>query len=426
MSQNKAVDRAVQLLIELADAQDLEATVEYGKPDYEPYEIRESLDHLNALIGKKYTMEEATDVMKRLGFSYRIEGNDFITQIPSYRASDLKIPEDIDEEIVRLTDFDDLESTLPLMPQTIGKLSNIQNIRRVIRDLLTKQGLYDTVNYTLVSSRFIEESLLPSGEAVEMISPLSDARRYIRTSLMNSLLEALSYNLDHYNSNVGLFEISKIYSSKGEEERLGFILQGNVIEDKVKHLTLEADYYVVKGMVMQILGNLGFDAARVNVRENDLDTKHFHPYQSAVMTLDNKVLCIFGRLHPAFLKSLKLDDVCYCEMMLDVLDETSPAKVKAPRVSKYPSVSRDVSLVVADDVKAADLIASIKKSGGRIVKKAEVFDIYQGEHIEAGYKSVSLNIVYEDMEKTLKSEDVNDVHQRILEKLLSAFEAKQR
>jgi phenylalanyl-tRNA synthetase beta chain len=144
------------------------------------------------------------------------------------------------------------------------------------------------------------------------------------------------------------------------------------------------------------------------------------------MTLDNKVLCIFGRLHPAFLKSLKLDDVCYCEMMLDVLDETSPAKVKAPRVSKYPSVSRDVSLVVADDVKAADLIASIKKSGGRIVKKAEVFDIYQGEHIEAGYKSVSLNIVYEDMEKTLKSEDVNDVHQRILEKLLSAFEAKQR
>ena len=426
MSQNKAVDRAVQLLIELADAQDLEATVEYGKPDYEPYEIRESLDHLNALIGKKYTMEEATDVMKRLGFSYRIEGNDFITQIPSYRASDLKIPEDIDEEIVRLTDFDDLESTLPLMPQTIGKLSNIQNIRRVIRDLLTKQGLYDTVNYTLVSSRFIEESLLPSGEAVEMISPLSDARRYIRTSLMNSLLEALSYNLDHYNSNVGLFEISKIYSSKGEEERLGFILQGNVIEDKVKHLTLEADYYVVKGIVMQILGNLGFDAARVNVRENDLDTKHFHPYQSAVMTLDNKVLCIFGRLHPAFLKSLKLDDVCYCEMMLDVLDETSPAKVKAPRVSKYPSVSRDVSLVVADDVKAADLIASIKKSGGRIVKKAEVFDIYQGEHIEAGYKSVSLNIVYEDMEKTLKSEDVNDVHQRILEKLLSAFEAKQR
>ncbi len=426
MAQNKAVDRAVQLLIELADAEDMEETIEYGKPDYEPYEIRESLKHLNELIGKTYTMQEATGVMKRLGFNCRVEGDDFVTQIPSYRANDLKIREDIDEEIVRLTDFDDLESTLPMMPQTIGKLSNIQNIRRIIRDLLTKQGLYETVNYTLVSSHFIEESLLPSGDAVEMISPLSDARRYIRTSLMNSLLETLSYNLDHNNSDVGLFEISKIYSSNGEEERLGFIIEGNVIEDKVKHLSMKADYYAVKGMIMQILVNLGFDTGRISLKENELDIKHFHPYQSAVITLDGKVLCIFGRLHPAFLKHLKLQDACYCEMMLDVLNESSPAKVKAPRISKYPSVSRDISIVVKDDIKAADLISAIRKSGGRIVKKAEVFDIYQGEHIEAGNKSVSLNIVYEDMEKTLKSEDVNDVHQRILEKLLSTFEAKQR
>ena len=103
------------------------------------------MSHLNALIGKEYTMDEAVSVMKRLGFECRVENDCFITKIPSHRASDLKIPEDIDEEIVRLTDFDDLVSTLPLMPQTVGKLTNIQNIRRVIRDLLIKHGLYDTV-----------------------------------------------------------------------------------------------------------------------------------------------------------------------------------------------------------------------------------------------------------------------------------------
>ena len=426
LSQHKAVDRAVQLLIELADAKGFEKTVEFGKADYEPYEISESLTHLNALIGKEYTMDEAVAVMKRLSFDVRVEKDNFITSIPSYRATDLVIPEDIDEEIVRLTDFDDLVSTLPLLPQTVGKLSNMQRIRRVARDILTKHGFYDTVNYTLVSDKYIDEAILPSGKAVELISPLSDARRYVRTSLMNSLLEALAYNLDHYNSNVNIFEISKVYSEGNEEERLGIMLQGNTIEQKLKHLELKADFYVIKGIVMEILNSLGFELGRIQLKENDLDIRHFHPYQSAVLIMNNKPLCIFGKLHPTYLKSLKLNDVYYAEMILDDLADTNPGKVKAPIVSKYPAVSRDVSLMLKEDVKAADLLSTIKKVGGKLVKSSDVFDVYMGEHIEKGYKSVSLNIVYEDREKTLKSEDVNDVHNRIVEELLSRFDATQR
>ena len=139
-----------------------------------------------------------------------------------------------------------------------------------------------------------------------------------------------------------------------------------------------------------------------------------------------QVIAIFGKLHPAYLKSLKLNDVYYCEMILDPLAKANPAKVKAPVVSKYPSVSRDISLMLKDDVKAADLLSAIRKTGGKIVKKAEVFDIYQGEHIDEGYKSISLNIVYEDPEKTLKTEDVNDIHEKVLADLISRFDAKQR
>ncbi|MBO7698182.1 MAG: phenylalanine--tRNA ligase subunit beta, partial [Erysipelotrichaceae bacterium] len=127
-----------------------------------------------------------------------------------------------------------------------------------------------------------------------------------------------------------------------------------------------------------------------------------------------------------YLKSLKLGDVYYAEMILDDLAATNPGKVKAPIVSKYPAVSRDISLMLKDDVKAADLLATIKKAAGKLVKSSEVFDVYQGEHIEQGYKSVSLNIVYEDKEKTLKSEDVNDVHNKVVEELLNRFDAKQR
>ncbi|MDO4197653.1 MAG: phenylalanine--tRNA ligase subunit beta [Erysipelotrichaceae bacterium] len=426
LSQNKAVDRAVDLLIQCADANGFEETVEYGKPDYEPYEISESLSHLNTLIGKEYTMDEAVDVMHRLGFDCRVEGDMFITSIPSYRAMDLKIPEDIDEEIVRLTDFDDLTSTLPLMPQTVGKLSTAQKNRRVIRNLLTSHGFNETSNYTLVSDDYIKDALLPAGEAVAMVSPLSDARKYCRTSLMNSLLEALGYNLDHGNSNVKLFEISKVYAKDIEEERLGVLMEGNLMESKVKHLSIVSDFYVIKGIITEILSKMGYEMGRVAVKENSLDTVHFHPYQSAVLMMDNKLLGIFGKIHPVYAKSKKLDDVYYAEVMLDVVNNAKASKVKAPVISKYPSVSRDVSVLVRDDVKASDLINAIKKAGGNLVKSSKVFDVYQGEHIEEGYKSVSLNIVYENKEKTLKTEDVNPVHEAVVNAIMNKFDGRQR
>lgn len=426
LAQNKAMDRAVQLLIELADAKDFEETVEFGKAQYEPYVIEESLTHLNTLIGKKYTMDEAVAVIKRLGFDVKVEGDKFITSIPSYRATDLKIREDIDEEIVRLTDFDDLQSTLPLMPQTVGKLSRIQSIRRTIREILTNKGLYDTINYTLVNDSYIENACMGCGEAVALSSPLSDARKYIRTSLMNSILEALSYNLDHNNTNVNLFEISKVYGKDIEQERLGIALNGSLFDEKVKHLDMKVDFYVLKGILVQILNKLGYEMGRVQVKENNLDTTHFHPYQSALLVMDNKTICIFGKLHPTFQKSLKLTDTYYAEMILDDLANAKSSKVKAPTISKYPSVSRDISLVVTNETKASDLITSIKKSGGQIVKSAQVFDIYQGEHIKDGFKSISLNIVYEDPNKTLKVEDVNPIHEKVLNDLTAKFEAIQR
>ncbi len=426
MAQNKAMDRAVQLLIEYADASDIEETVEYGKADYEPYEIVESLSHLNALIGKTYTMDEATSVMKRLGFKVRVDGDNFITSIPSHRACDLKIQEDIDEEIVRLTNFDDLKSTLPLMPQTVGRLTKMQNMRRVIRDLLSIEGFYDTVNYTLVNEKYIEDACMPVGEAVSLLSPLSDARKYLRTSLMNSLLEALIYNIDHNNENVKLYEISKVYGKDIEQERLGIVLEGSLLSEKLKKLELKADFYTLKGIIVSLLNKLGFEGNRVQIKENTIDTKHFHPYQSAIIVIDNKTIGIFGKLHPTFLKTKKLSDVYYGELIISELENSKLSKVKSPIINKYPAISRDISILVSDDIKACDLISSIKKSGGNIVKNVEVFDVYQGEHIDKGYKSISLSITYEDPNKTLKVEDITPIHEAIVNNILNKFNATQR
>lgn len=425
LAQSKAVDRAVELLIEYADAKDFEETVEYGSDNYIPLEVNESIEHLNALIGKEYSLDEVKDVLRRLDFKPEIKDDIIISHIPSYRT-DIKIAEDIDEEIARLTDFDDLKETLPLMPQTIGGLSNIQHLRRNIRNILLDNGLQEVITYTLVSENYINDSLLKLGEKIALISPLSEDRKYVRMSLLPSLLETLSYNLDHYNTDINIFEISKVYAKDINQERLGIILNGNLNISNILKTKTKVDFYVLKALVLDILNKLGYESGRISVEENNIETNIYHPYQSCLIKMEGEVVGILGKLHPAYLKKKKLDDVYYCELILDKFAERNPAKVKAPTVSKFPSVSRDISVVVNEDIKASDLLKTVKKAGGALVKNINVFDVYQGEHIEKGYKSISLNIVYESDKETLKIEDIEPIQNKILNELEKVYNAQLR
>ena len=425
LSQNKAMDRAVQLLIQLADATGFEETVEAGSNNYTPVRVEETIDHLNTLIGKKYEMNEVVEVLNALDFKPEVNGNTFVSNIPSYRT-DISIREDIDEEICRLTDFDDLKSSLPLMPQTVGRLSKAQAMRRDIRNLLTNNGLSEIMTYTLVCQKYIDDAIMSDGKAVELLSPLSEDRRFVRTSLVNSMLEVLAYNKDHSNSDVNIFEISTVYYEDHQEERLGVILDGSFIQSKVKHLNLAGDFYVLKGIVMAMLDKLGFEKGRVTVEENTYDTVHFHPGMSCVIKMNNKIIGIMGALHPNFESKHKVKDTCYLELKINELYESNPSKVKAPVVNKYPSISRDISIVVKDDISALELIKAASKAGGKIVKSVEVFDIYKGEHIPEGFKSVSLSIVYEDPDKTLKVDDINVPHQKIMDDLSKKYDANLR
>ena len=425
LAQIKAMDRAVELLIKYADAKDLEKTVEAGSDNYSPIVVKESLSHLNTLIGKHYSINEVEEVIKALDFGFKTDGENFECAIPSYRT-DILIREDIDEEICRLTDFDDLKSTLPLIPQTVGRLTVAQAMRRTIRNYFMYNGLSEVRTYTLVSEYYKDNSLLINGEAVKLLSPLSEDRKYIRTSLMSSLLETLSYNLGHYNNNVNIYEISSVYFNDHEEERLGVVLNGTYLNSEIKHVEMKSDFYILKGLVMGLLDKLGFEKGRVQVVENDLDDIHFHPGVSCLIKMNNKTIGILGKLHPTFEGKLKLKDTYYCELILDELINSKPSKTHAPIVNKYPSISRDISIVLSDDVKADELIKVIKKAGGALVKSIKVFDIYKGEHIDEGFKSISLNIVYEDANKTLKASDIDAPHNKILEELNKKYNANQR
>ena len=444
LAQVKAMDRAVELLVKYADASDLEETKIYGEVTYQPRKVEETLSHMNMLLGTHYSMDEVVDVLSRLNLQPDVTGDVITCTVPSYRSLDISLPCDIDEEVIRIKGFDSLPTTLPYMPMTNGKLTPAQSLRRVIRSLLCSNGLNETVSFTLVDDYAANHGALPLGECIAIASPLSEDRKYVRSSLLGSLASVASYNLAHNNKDINLFEVSSVYANKHvdlapgqvhhykdenpwyQQEHLGIFLNGNLQQSRVLHQETTASFYTLKGLLLALLDKIGYDSKRVQLKPNTLNTTDFHPYQSATLSINNKVVAIFGRLHPNFEAHYDIKEGYFAEVNLDALLTSNPSAIKIAPINKYPTISRDISLVVEDSVQAKDLIALIKKNGANMIKQVEVFDIYKGEHVKKGYKSISLKLVYESYEQTLKDNDINPVHEKVLEALNAKYNATLR
>ena len=426
----KAMDRAVQLLVEYADAKGIEETVQYGDANYTPISYTVNLDRINKLLATSFEEDEVMGVLSELHFEPTKEGNDIRVNIPSYRT-DISMEADIAEEIIRILGYDRLPSTLPYMPATLGALDKRQQMRRRLRDILVNLGYNEAISYSLVSKKMVEDAIMPCKEEnVELASPMSEDRRYVRSSLLPSLLGCVAYNQARNQNDVALFEISNVYGPQYVEERIAIAASGSLQKNRWQKFSIDVDFYTIKGLAEAMLEALGFNASRIRVCENNLDKKHFHPYRSAELYLGKELLGIFGEIHPAMAKEYNVADTYGLEMNLEVLLKNKASKVKFVEVSKYPSVSRDLALVVKDEVKVADIINSIRKNGKlgkeNIIQNVEVFDVYTGEHVEAGYKSIALSVTFQSNERTLKDKEINEIFNAILETLKKDVNAELR
>ncbi len=424
LSMAKAVDRSVQLLRQYAEADGFEKTVISGNDGYEPKIVKETLGHCNELLGTAFTMDQVIEVLEWLGFEPETDGDEITCHIPSYRT-DIERPADIDEEIIRLIGFDSLEGTLPFMAATVGRLSPAQTLRRTTREVMRGFGLHEIVTYTLVSQEYAENTYAPL-EPVELAMPMSEARKYLRTGLMLSVLECARYNEARQNTDNCLFEISKVYGQGSEQERLAVLLDGDLLEDRLHGIHAGGDFYAMKGLLTEWLKRLGFNAARIQIRENTSDTEHFHPYRSAEILADRQLLGVFGEVHPALAAKYDLKRPVYAELVIDPLFRLNPSRVRFQALDRYPSVARDIALVASRDVSAGRILEVIRKTGRKLVRSADVFDVYEGEHIAEGYKSVALRIIYQSPDHTLKEEEITEIHQGILDALKKQLKAELR
>ncbi len=425
LAMKKAMDRSIQLLTEYAEADGFEETVVVGKNDYKQVTVKETLTHCNNLLGTSFTMEQVKDVLESLDFKPEVNGDEITSHIPSYRT-DIERAADIDEEVIRLIGFDSLGSTLPYMTATVGKLSPIQKLRRTVTSLMNGFNLSEIVTYTLVNDSFVENTFMPAGEPIALAMPMSEARKYIRTGLMNSVLECVQYNEAHQNTNNNFFEISCVYGKDVQDERLAIVLDGNLVSDSLHKRETKGDFYALKGILMTMLNKLGFTSSRIQIKENTKDVEHFHPYRSAELYLDKKLLGVFGEVHPTYAKKYDLKHVVYGEISIYPLVEAKKGKLHYTALDKYPSVSRDIALVIDKETSAEKILDTVRRAGKKLVKSLEIFDVYEGEHVEAGKKSIALHIVYQASDHTLNEEEITTVHNTILNDLSTKINAELR
>lgn len=429
MATYKAMDRAVQLLVEYADANGMEETKQYGSNSYTPMEFDVNLSRINILLGTDFQEDEVIKVLDDLHLKPVKNNADIHVKIPSYRM-DLAIEADIAEEIIRILGYDRLPSTMPKMPSTVGALNRRQQLRRKYRSMLSDLGYNEAVTYSLVSQKEIEDAVMPQKDIVELAAPMSEDHKYVRDSILPSLLECVAYNQARSIKDIALFEISNVYGKGHVEERLAVAASGALQENRWQNYRVEVDFYTMKGLVEALLDSIGYHGSRVVCKENHTDTKHFHPYRSAEVYLGRELLGLIGQIHPKMAQDYDIAETVALEINLEVLLRNKPQKVKFSEVSKYPSISRDLAFVVKDEVKVGDIITSIKKNGKlhkeNIIQNVEVFDVYTGEHVEKGSKSIALRIVFQSAERTLKDTDINEIHNKILETLEKDLHAQLR
>lgn len=422
LSSIKAMDRAVQLLIELANASDFEETVSVGETITELPVVSVSVDKVNKYLGTHIEESVILDVFKRLYFNPELKDGVITCTIPSYRK-DIFIEEDLIEEVIRLIGFDILEESLPLMDLTMGDLNPFQKKIRMIEDTLLGQGLDQINSYTLVSKEWTK-GLNALDNPIALALPMSDKRTHLRTHLFHSLLEVAEYNNSHKNKDFLFFEHSSVYSNDLTTNRLAMIGTGQLVQNNWTQTHVNVGFFTVKGIFLNLMDKLGYSANRFEFTNSNVDDTVLHPYKSAEILINRKSIGFIGHVHPKVAAEHDLKDAVYLEIDIDILFALKAGKVKASSISKYPSIERDLAVLVDLDVSADALRKSIEKAARRHLQSIEVFDVFTGEKLQ-GKKSIAFELIFNN-DNNLDLKAISDIMESISDELIKQHKAEIR
>ena len=404
-----AIERSCHLLEKYADATIVGGLAKYDTTDLSDTEIDITFEKINAILGLEVPQEAVIDVFRRLGFKSQVEGNTVHVSVPKRRL-DVKIKEDLIEEVGRIYGVDNIKGKLPELPLKSGSYNKtVRQIRNKMIDL----GLNETLSYILVNTKEgTQYAVMPEEyENATLLDPMTEERNTLRYSMIPSMVKIYEYNKDRSQKDVCIFEIGKGFYKKGEEygenNKLCALMTGEYYQGITSKK--QVDFFTIKGIVEEILNYIGYEGRYSFVIKNEIP-KDFHPYQTAEISVNNDIVGIVGKLHPQNFK----EAVYAFEINLDKLLDKKVGKMKYKEISKYPSVKKDLAIIVDENETAQNIAQTIKKAGGKLLLSSKVFDIYTGTGIEEGKKSLAYSLEFGANDRTLTDEEINGAMEKVI------------
>lgn len=454
-----AIDRAAQLLQQICPTCKVDVgVIDVYKNPVEQHTVTFTVEQINDYLGTNIEKDEMVRILTALEFVINEEGDKLSALVPTWRG-DVTVMPDIAEEVARIYNYDNIAPTIPVAVLSSGGMTPKKALTKEVTHALAKLGMTQIITFSFMHKDGLTNMMLPEGDsrytAIPILNPISEEFPYMRTTLVPAVIEAAKRNIAQQNKDLWLFETANVYEPKAlpltevphERPMACGILMGKANQAGWNQAERTTDFYDVKGIVDTLLAELGvtnYEIHRINKYEQwkEILTRYYsnlssdeqkrvdivslkkyydtyyHPGVSAFYTINNVPIVWYGELHPQVSKNFDLPGKVYMfEIDLEaVLSLTIPA-FRYTSFSKFPGTSRDLAIVAPVSVSSGEILSIIKEHGGEYLESASIFDVYEGEHIEAGYRSLAYNLQFRSMEGTLNDEDIDGNIQAIIDAL---------
>lgn len=423
-----AVNRAAYLMQELGAGEVVAGICDqYPEPQI-PRQILLRPQRVNYLLGTDISVPEVKGYIEKLAFKISEEGQDLLVYIPTYRP-DIEMEADLIEEVARLYGYDKIKATLPRGNTTQGGLTTYQKFRDYLEDLLART-FNEVINYSFINPRYFDMLLLPDDsklrEFIEIANPLSEEQSVMRTILLPGMLETVSRNLARKNENLAFFEMGSVFYPHGgqpqEVLKVSAVVAGKSKLNWQKN-NVVMDFFYLKGILENILLQLGIE----NLSFEEGVNPSYHPGRTAIVKSQGIELGIIGEIHPLVRQNFDIKPrACAMELDVNTLYELSSHRVMLDSIARYPAVERDLAILIKNDVPAAAVLKILRDCGSELLQNIVIFDIYEGDQVADGFKSMAFRMTFQSKERTLTETEVNTITEQMLVKLQNQLQASLR
>ncbi|MBQ7759940.1 MAG: phenylalanine--tRNA ligase subunit beta [Acidaminococcaceae bacterium] len=431
---HNALNRAAYLLEQMGACETVAGIVEAYPEEVKPAVITVTPKVISGRIGIDISKEEMIKTLTGLEFCVEEEGDALVITAPSWR-NDVTCNADISEEIARVHGLDHIESHMPVLGMAQGRQFVVEDVKDTIQDYMVAVGMNEVMSYSFINPSAFDKLQLPADDsrrnAIELLNPITDEFKVMRTTMAPSVLSAAAYNLARQHSKVAIFEVGRVYLPKElplkefptEPAMLCAVMSGKANDLNWSTSRDNVDFYDMKGVVEGLMAKLML---------NDYKLVHYavpylHPGKSCAIEVDGKIIGWFGELHPLAQEAFGIPQEAYIlEMEIEPLVAAAIAVPKYKHLAKYPSMSRDIAVVVPLEVTNAELEAVIREHAGELLIGVKVFDIYTGKQVAAGCKSMAFNLTYQAADRTLTDAEVDASMKKVIAEVGEAYKAQLR